>query len=118
MKDLDIWDKYQKIKCIGSGTYAEVYQAKNKENGKYVAIKRINKFKMKNVEKYNSEIEKMELLKNESSISLIETFNSRYNFYIIMELCLLNLEEYMKIRNEGISIEELKDILIELNKIY
>jgi serine/threonine protein kinase len=117
MKDLDIWDKYQKIKCIGSGTYAEVYEAKNKENGKYVAIKRINKFKMKNVEKYNSEIEKMELLKNESSISLIETFNSRYNFYIIMELCLLNLEEYMKIRNEGISIEELKDILIELNKI-
>ena len=63
----------------------------------------------KEKEKYNSEIEKMELLKNESSISLIETFNSRYNFYIIMELCLLNLEEYMKIRNEGISIEELKD---------
>ena len=34
-----------------------------------------------------------------------------------MELCLLNLNEYMKIRNKGLSIEELKDLLFELNKI-
>ena len=34
-----------------------------------------------------------------------------------MELCLLNLNEYMKIRNEGLSIEELKYLLIEINKI-
>ena len=34
-----------------------------------------------------------------------------------MELCLLNLNEYMKIRNEGLSIEEIRDLLIELNKI-
>ena len=34
-----------------------------------------------------------------------------------MELCLLNLNEYMKIKNKGLSIEELKDLLTELNKI-
>jgi tRNA A-37 threonylcarbamoyl transferase component Bud32 len=34
-----------------------------------------------------------------------------------MELC-LNLDEYLKIRNEGLSIEELKYILIELNKMF
>ena len=33
-----------------------------------------------------------------------------------MEFCLINLEEYMKIRNEGLSIDEIKEILIELNK--
>ena len=32
-----------------------------------------------------------------------------------MELCLINLEEYMKIRNEELSIQELKEILIQLN---
>ena len=33
-----------------------------------------------------------------------------------MELCLINLEEYMKIRDKGLSIEELREFLIELNK--
>ena len=34
-----------------------------------------------------------------------------------MELC-LNLDEYLKIRNEGLSIEEIKEILIQLNNIF
>ena len=34
-----------------------------------------------------------------------------------MELCLLNLNEYMKIRKEGFSIEELKDLLNDLNEV-
>ena len=34
-----------------------------------------------------------------------------------MALCLTNLEEYMKIRDKGLTIEELRDFLIELNKI-
>ena len=34
----------------------------------------------------------------------------------MMELCLINLEEYMKIRDKGLSIEELREFLIELNK--
>ena len=53
----------------------------------------------------------------ENSISIIEILNDNNYCYIIMELCLLNLNEYMKIRNEGLSIEELKDLLFELNKI-
>ena len=32
-----------------------------------------------------------------------------------MEFCLINLEEYMKIRNKGLSIDEIKEILNELN---
>ncbi len=55
-------------------------------------------------------------LKSENSISIIEILNDKDYCYIIMELCLLNLNEYMKIRNEGLSIEEIKEILIQLNK--
>ena len=33
-----------------------------------------------------------------------------------MELYLVNLEEYMKIRDKGLSIEELREFLIEINK--
>ena len=59
----------------------------------------------------------MNELKLENSISIIEILNDNNYCYIIMELCLLNLNEYMKIRNKGLSIEELKDLLFELNKI-
>jgi len=34
-----------------------------------------------------------------------------------MELCIFNLEEYLKIRNEPLSIDEIKEILFQLNKI-
>ena len=115
MNKLNIWDKYEKIGIIDLN--GNVFKAKNKENGNYVAIKRINKLKFENENKYLSEIKIMNELKLENSISIIEILNDNNYCYIIMELCLLNLNEYMKIRNEGLSIEELKDLLFELNKI-
>ena len=48
----------------------------------------------------------MKILKSENSLSFIETFNTKENFYIVMELCLINLEEYMKIRNDELSIQK------------
>jgi cyclin-dependent kinase 12/13 len=34
-------EKYEKVKCIGSGTYGCVYEAKHKETGEVVALKKI-----------------------------------------------------------------------------
>ncbi|OQS03367.1 cyclin-dependent kinase [Thraustotheca clavata] len=34
-------DKYEKVRCVGSGTYGCVYEAKNKETGEIVAMKKI-----------------------------------------------------------------------------
>ena len=115
MNNLNIWDKYQIIEKIDLN--GDVFKAKNKENGNYVAIKKINKLKFEDENKYLSEIKKMNELKSENAISIIEILNDNNYCYIVMELCLLNLNEYMKIRKEGLSIEELKDLLIELNKI-
>ena len=50
--------KYKIFSKIGSGSYSEVFKAKNKENGNYVAIKKINKIKFENENKYLSEIKK------------------------------------------------------------
>ena len=113
MNKLNIWDKYIGIIDLNGN----VFKAKNKENGNYVAIKRINKLKFENENKYLSKIKIMNELKLENSISIIEILNDNNYCYIIMELCLLNLNEYMKIRKKGLSIEELKDLLFELNKI-
>ena len=39
----NIWEKFEKIDLIGSGLFSDVYRAKNKTIGEYVAIKEIKK---------------------------------------------------------------------------
>ena len=58
----------------------------------------------------------MKKLKSENSVKLIEIFESKESFYLILELCDLNIEEYLKNRNEGLLIEEIREILLDLNK--
>ena len=115
MSNINIWNKYQKMEIIDKK--GDVFKAKNKENGNYVAIKRIVKAKYENENNYLSEIKKMNELKSENSVSIIEILEDKDYCYIIMELCLLNLDEYMKMKNGGLLIDELKDLLIEINKI-
>ena len=117
MSNLKLLDKYEKINQIYSWPYGEIFRAKNKLTGNYVAIQKIDKSKFENENKYLSIVQNMKILKSENSVSFIEAFNTKDNFYIVMELCLINLEEYMKIRNEELSIQELKEILIQINKI-
>ena len=112
MNSVNIWDKYEKIKKMSSS----LYKGKNKEKGNYVVIKEIDKIQF-NKDYKISEKEFMDLRNKEKLISIIEIINSRDYYYIVMELCLTNLEEYMKIRDKGLTIEELRDFLIELNKI-
>ena len=42
----DIWDIFEKIEVIDSGSYSDVYKAKNKLTQEYVAIKEIKKIKV------------------------------------------------------------------------
>ena len=112
MNSVNIWDKYENIKKMSSS----LYKGKNKEKGNYVVIKEIDKIQF-NKDYKISEKEFMDLINKEKLISIIEIINSRDYYYIVMELCLTNLEEYMKIRDKGLTIEELRDFLIELNKI-
>ena len=111
MSQINIWKKYSKEGKLGSGTYTLVYKAKNIENGNYVAIKEINK------QKYNTNLlkEKIKTMKinSENNIMINEIDN---NIYLIMDLCLFNLEEYIYMRKEHLSIDEIRKILLDLNK--
>ena len=113
---MNIWDKFEEIKIIKKEEYGELFEAKNKNTQKYIIIKRIDKSKYTN--EYLSEINIMNKLKCENSISLIESFDTKDYFYIITDYYLMNLKEYMNKRNEGLSIEEIKEILIQLNNIF
>ena len=44
-----------------------------------------------------------------------ETFESNNLFYIVMELWIWNWEEYIKTRDTGLLIDEIKQVLIQIN---
>ncbi len=112
----EINKKYIEIEKIGSGNYGKVIKAKNKFTGKYVAIKEINKSKYDNTNQCL--LENIKYINSENSISIIEIIDSKDYLYIVMELCLISLDKYMEIRNKGLLIEEINEILIQLNKVF
>ena len=111
----NIWDEYDKYEIIGSGAFATVYRAKNKSTNKYVAIKEIMKTKIK-INNILNEIEIMKKLKSENSLLLIDEIETKESYYLILELCYISLEEYLKERKECLSINEIREVLLELNK--
>ena len=112
----DFWKKYDKKEYIGSCSYRNVYKGKNKLTSEYVAIKEINKMRIKTNKVILNMIKIMEKLKSENSVLLIETFETSDCYYIISEYCYMSLEEYMNKRNNCLSIEEIKELLLDLNK--
>ena len=55
-------------------------------------------------------------MKIDNNIMINKIIDSDKNIYLIMDLCLFNLEEYINMRKEKLSIEEIKKILLDLNK--
>ena len=108
-----IWDKYDKGNIIGYGVYGNIYKCQNKSSKNYVAIQEIEKKKVNQM--YMEEIKIMKKIENENSIILKEYFDTEDYFYIVMELCICNLEECIQMRENGFSINEIKEVLIQIN---
>ena len=89
---------YTKFERIGEGSYAKIYKAQNKKTKSYVAIKEIDKTKYNTLtnEIFN-EAEIMNIIKSENSIKFKSKIDTKDYFYIIMDLCIINLEDYIKI---------------------
>ena len=102
---MSIWNKYKKIQLIYSGKYSLIYKVKNTNIGDYLIIKEINKLKFQAFTNTIFDEKKIsEKLNIENNIKIIETINLKNTFYIIMELCMINLVEYIKIRKTPFSI--------------
>ena len=82
----NIWEKYQKIEIIGTGSFGTVY--KGKYNNEYFAIKEIKKIKSGG-KNFLREMEIMKKMECDNSVKLIESIETQESFYIISE-CTFN----------------------------
>jgi len=108
---------YTNFQRIGTGTYGNVYKAQNINTGYYVAIKEIDKQKYSTNQILN-EIKIMNNIISENSVTMKDKIDTKEYFYIIMDLCQMNLEDYIRTRETSISINEIKHILLQLNNVF
>ena len=110
---------YTKFERIGTGSYGNIYKALNKKTNSYVAIKEIDKIRYNQLtNEIFKEAEIMNIIKSENSVNFKDKIDTKDYFYIIMDLCITNLEDYIKSRENEITINEIKEVLIQLNNIF
>ncbi len=117
-KEIEINCKnYSNFLRIGYGTYGTVYRAIDKKNGLYVSIKEIIKEKFnKPKEILEREVNIMKKIQNENSVKVKEIIETNEYYYIVMEYCEYNLENYLyQKREKPFSINEIKEVLNQLN---
>ena len=116
MSKKGIWEKYEKKEKINNGTYGTILKAKNKETGYYVAIKEIDKEQYNKINnKIFNENELINKILIQDNFCFKEIFNSNDYCYIVMDLCINNLEDYIKNRENEFSINEIKELLNQIN---
>ena len=142
MKEKAKYEDYYEIKeKIGEGDNSVVFKAIQKETNKEVAIKKIDKKKIRNffmrenlrpiseeemkpyIDSYIKEIENMKIAEgvdkdNENTIKFIEYYDCEDEFVIVMELCNENLTNFISKRTLPLSDEELYMILWQLNNTF
>jgi calcium-dependent protein kinase len=74
-------------KALGSGTYGVVYQCIHKETKAVRACKQIAVKKIKNWERFETEVKILQELDHPNILKLYEYFQDPKNVYLITEMC-------------------------------
>ena len=107
---------FSKNDIIGKGGFGYVYKALNIETNENVAIKEIYFENEEEKSLIINEINLMNIIDSFYSIKLKDNFIDGKFFYIVIELCNDNLDNYIKIKGK-LKIDVIQKILIELNDV-
>ena len=129
-------NNFKIIDTIKDNIYTTVYKAKL-PNGRLIAVKKIHKEKIKEemkfskckaeiteeefkpeIEKFNKEIRNMKRCHCENSVEIIDYYDTKDEFIILMELCDETLFHILCRKKSGFSAEEIKEVLLQLNKVF
>lgn len=112
-------EKYEFVRSIGQGMYGQVFLAKNKEENRNYAIKRINFKDIDEKDRKNLENEVLLLkeLKHPNIVSYKDSFLDKENFYNIVMIYCDGGDIYSKIKNaknKHFSESDILDWLVQL----
>ena len=80
-------DHYEVLRTLGKGGYGKVYEVKNKKTGEIRACKHLSKLNIKNLDKFEREINILIKADHPNIIKLYEIFESQRSLYLVMEEC-------------------------------
>ena len=80
-------DNYDVIKQLGKGGYGKVYEVRHKKTGEIRACKHLSKLSIKNLDKFEREIQILIKSDHPNIIKLFEVFESQRSLYLVMEEC-------------------------------
>jgi len=116
-KGEELLEKFEKIKEVGSGTYAVVYKARNIENGKIYALKviRMDESGDEGVPfTVIREISLLKRLKHPNIVRLHQVINTeKKGMTLVFEYLYCDLKKYM-VREKKIPTNEIKSFLYQL----
>jgi len=117
-------ERYEIKDRLGRGGYGEVFKVKDKEDGKFYALKSIAKEPKENeydfINNWKNEINIMKRIKSEYIVKLKDHFyvESSRSYCIVMELCDTDLSEILKqYKPKGLPLNLIKNIFLQLNEV-
>ena len=109
--------KYEVLGVVGEGAYGIVYKCKNKETGKYVAIKKFKETEDELVQKtMKRELKMLQQLKHENIVDFQESFIHKGNLFLVFEYVEKNLLEVLEESPDGLPPKLIKSFIYQMCK--
>ena len=109
--------KYEVLGVVGEGAYGIVYKCKNKETGKYVAIKKFKETDDDLVKKtMKRELKMLQQLKHENIVEFQESFIHKNNLFLVFEFLEKNLLEVLEESPDGLPPRLIKSFVYQMCK--
>ena len=109
--------KYDVLGVVGEGAYGIVYKCRNKETGKYVAIKKFKEIEDKLVQKtMKRELKMLQMLKHDNVVDFQEAFIYKGNLFLVFEYVEKNLLEVLEKSPEGLNRKLIRSFVFQMCK--
>ena len=108
-------NKYEVIGVVGEGAYGIVYKCKNKETGKYVAIKKFKEVDDELVKKtMKRELKMLQRLHHPNVVEFQDAFRRKGNLFLVFEFVDKNLLELLQEHPNGLEPNLIRHLIYQL----
>ena len=110
-------NKYEVLGVVGEGAYGIVYKCKNRETGKYVAIKKFKEVGDELVKKtMKRELKMLQRLHHPNVVEFQDAFRRKGNLFLVFEFVDKNLLELLQEHPNGLDPNLIRHLIYQLCK--